>query len=185
MRLQSITDRLRYLGALLRPSTWRWFLARVDFMFEEKIFPAAAIRLGRRSWVHPSVRIRHGENVVCGDDARIQANCVLWASPNAKITIGDFSGIGPGTMMFTSNHTFAPSIPYHQQPWKEADITIGRDVWIGAGTILVAGVTVGDGTVVAAGSVVTKDIPPQSIAAGSPARVIRARGEAKPAVDPS
>ena len=77
--------------------------------------------------------------------------------------------------MFSSNHTVVPGLPYHKQPWREADIVIGRDVWVGAGSIIVAGVTIGDGTVVAAGSVVTRDLPPMSIAAGVPAKTIANR----------
>lgn len=175
MKLRSITDRVRYLGALARPSTWRWILARIDFAFEERIFQLNRVTVGKRCWIHPTVRMRHGENIRLGNDTRVQANSLLWAAPNAGIEIGDHSGIGPGTMMFASNHTFQPGVPYHKQPWQEATIRIGSDVWIGAGCIVLAGVNVGDGSVVAAGSVITKDIPPGSVAAGVPAKVLRAR----------
>lgn len=56
--------------------------------------------------------------------------------------------------------------------WAEP-VTIGNDVWIGGGTIILPGVTVGDGTTIGAGSVVSRSIPPRSLAVGSPCRVVR------------
>jgi acetyltransferase-like isoleucine patch superfamily enzyme len=61
------------------------------------------------------------------------------------------------------------------QPRIEEDIVIGRDVWLGARVIVVAGVSIGDGCIVGAGSVVTRSLPPNSIAVGSPARIVGCR----------
>jgi acetyltransferase-like isoleucine patch superfamily enzyme len=61
------------------------------------------------------------------------------------------------------------------QPRREADVIIGRDVWLGARVIVLAGVTIGDGCVIGAGSVVTRSLPPNSIAVGAPARVVGER----------
>ena len=58
-------------------------------------------------------------------------------------------------------------------PNKERRITIGNDVWLGAGVIVLPGITIGECSVIGAGAVVTKDIPPYSIAVGNPARVIK------------
>jgi acetyltransferase-like isoleucine patch superfamily enzyme len=76
-------------------------------------------------------------------------------------------------MIYSSNHQYAAARgPYHEQAWTEKDVTIGRDCWIGGGSIILPGVTIGDGCVVAAGSVVTKDVPAGCLVAGVPARQI-------------
>jgi acetyltransferase-like isoleucine patch superfamily enzyme len=69
-------------------------------------------------------------------------------------------------------------VPYHEQLWTEKGVTIGRDVWVGAGCVILPGVTIGDGAVLAAGSVVTKDVPAGAVVGGVPAKVIKAREEA-------
>lgn len=172
MTLRGILSRFGYLRFLFKVGAWRWLAARIDATVNDHLDPWTRVGRGPRSYVHPSVSFRSPQNIDLGPNTRVQPNCILWASPNAKIVVGELSGLGPGTMLFSSNHTFVPGLPYHKQPWREADIIIGRDCWVGAGTIIVAGVTIGDGTVVAAGSVVTRDIPPNSIAAGVPAKVI-------------
>jgi acetyltransferase-like isoleucine patch superfamily enzyme len=76
------------------------------------------------------------------------------------------------------NHTFARrDIPIRSQPTVERPIVIGDDVWLGASAIVLGGVTVGNGSVVAAGAVVTRDLPPYSIARGVPAEIVGVRGE--------
>jgi acetyltransferase-like isoleucine patch superfamily enzyme len=171
----SIVRRLAYLRYLFFPGAWRWYLARLDFLIEDHLKPWRDLRRPRSGMVHPTVSLRHAYNIHLGERTRVQPYCVLWASPNGRIVVGEDTGLGPGTMIFASNHTFVPGTPYHQQPWVEKDVTIGKDVWVGAGCILVAGVRVGDGVVLAAGSVVTKDIPPSCIAGGVPARVLGSR----------
>jgi acetyltransferase-like isoleucine patch superfamily enzyme len=80
------------------------------------------------------------------------------------------------------NHVFEDSTrPFVDQGITAQGITVEDDVWIGSGAIVTDGVTIGAGAVVAAGSVVTKDVPPRTLVAGSPAKPIRAVGAAKPA----
>jgi acetyltransferase-like isoleucine patch superfamily enzyme len=79
-------------------------------------------------------------------------------------------------MMIAANHVFSdPDRPIHSQGLDHAPITIEDDVWIGGRVNVVAGVTVGRGSVIGAGAVVTKDVPPYSVAVGVPARVIKSR----------
>lgn len=171
----SIAQRLAYLRFLFLPGAWRWAIARIDYMVTDHLVPWTELSRPPHCNIHPSVSFRSARNIELGHHTRIQPWCALWASPRSKIRIGNYTGLGPGTMIFSSNHQFAPGVPYHQQPWTEKDVTIGDDVWIGAGTIVLPGVTIGRETVVAAGSVVTRDIPPNSIAAGVPAKILRAR----------
>ena len=167
--------RLRHLRFFFRPGVWRYFRECARYLIEDHLDAWSKLKPQPHSMVHPSVSFRSGQNVELADYTRVQPNCVLWASPKSKIKIGEHTGLGPGTMIFSSNHEFQPGIPYHLQPWKEADVVIGSDVLVGAGSVIVAGVTIGSCSVVAAGSVVTRDIPPGSVAAGIPAKVIKAR----------
>ena len=82
-----------------------------------------------------------------------------------------------------SNYDFdAGPGPVMDLPKREADIQIGANTWLGAYVVVLAGVTIGEGTIVAAGSVVTRDLPPNCVAAGNPARVVRQRGQRREAV---
>lgn len=91
------------------------------------------------------------------------------------IRIGTGTMIGPHCYITDHDHGMALDRPIAQQPLAGAPVYIGRDVWIGAGAIILKGVTIGDEAVVAAGAVVTKDVEPGSIVGGVPARVISHR----------
>jgi acetyltransferase-like isoleucine patch superfamily enzyme len=94
------------------------------------------------------------------------------------IDIGDDVLMGPGVRIFSENHAHADiDRPMRTQGEIRAAVSIQDDCWIGAGTTILAGVTIGRGSIVAAGSVVTRDLPPFSVAAGVPARVVRSRRE--------
>jgi acetyltransferase-like isoleucine patch superfamily enzyme len=90
------------------------------------------------------------------------------------ITIGDRVFTSPFVQLAAVNHVFSdPSRPFVEQGITAEGITIGDDVWIGAGAIITDGVHVGRGAVVAAGAVVTRDVPPHTVVAGIPARVVK------------
>lgn len=89
------------------------------------------------------------------------------------VTIGDGAIIAECLMMDTDFHSVEPNRHEASAPVKAAPITIGRNVWIANKTILLRGVTIGDNSVVGAGSVVTRDVPPNVVVAGNPARVVR------------
>ncbi|MCY9555678.1 sugar O-acetyltransferase, partial [Paenibacillus apiarius] len=94
----------------------------------------------------------------------------------ARITIGADVQIGPNVQLLTATHPVEPEA--RRAKWESAQpITIGDNVWLGGGVIVLAGVTIGENTVVGAGAVVTRDLPANVVAVGNPARPIRNLGQ--------
>lgn len=134
------------------------------------------MRVGAGSGIAPNVSLRNGERIILGRFCQIGESCFLWAGENSgRIEIGDHVSLAPGVFITASDYQFGAGLPFRKQPKRERDISIGNDVWLGAGVVVTAGVTIGDGCIVGAGAVVTKDIPAGSIAAGVPARIIGQR----------
>lgn len=116
-----------------------------------------------------------GEDIRVGRNVFINQNCTFYDL--GGIAIGDDVMIGPNVSLITSGHPLEPS---QRRAYVLArPIVIERNVWIAAGATVIGGVTVGENAVVAAGSVVTRDVPPNTLAGGNPARVIRALGEGR------
>lgn len=136
-----------------------------------------AATIGKNTKIHPTAFIRHGERVEIGDNCFINHNNVIQGGKNkAKVILGNHVQTGPGVMMFAFNHgTEMNGIPMIDQDYFEADITVGNDVWIGAGTVITAGVDIGSGCVIGSNSVVTKDLPANMICAGVPCKAIKPR----------
>ena len=170
---EHILEFLRY-GFL--PGALFGIIAKYAWYVHDHIAPKAKMRKGENVRIHPQASLRCGQNISLGNNSHINQYCCVWASPNAKIALGDNLLMGPGVKMFSSNHGTAPDKVINQQEWIERDIVVGNDVWIGANASIVPGVRVGDGAIVAAGAVVTKDVAPYSIVGGVPAGPIRKRG---------
>lgn len=109
-----------------------------------------------------------GKNISLGNHVFINAGCKF--QDQGGIVIGDGSFIGHNTVLATLDHDLDPEKRHILHP---APIHIGSRVWIGANVVVTKGVTIGDNSVIAAGAVVTHDIPPNVIAAGVPAKVLR------------
>lgn len=107
-----------------------------------------------------------GKNIRVGRGVFINSGCNF--QDQGGITIGDGSLIGHRVTLATLNHGLAPDDRHNLYP---APITIGRNVWIGSGTTVLPGVTIGDNAIIGAASVVTHDIPADTIALGSPAKI--------------
>ena len=126
--------------------------------------------IGQGTEIRPPLYVDYGSNISIG--ARCFANFGLVALDVATITIGDDVQIGPNVQLLTPTHPVEPEA--RRAKWESAEpITIGDNVWLGGGAIVLPGVTIGADTVVGAGSVVTKDLPAGVVAVGNPARVIR------------
>jgi acetyltransferase-like isoleucine patch superfamily enzyme len=118
-----------------------------------------------------------GKNLTLGRDVFINIGCTF--QDTGGITIGDGSLIGHGSTLTTLNHSVDPDRRADMTP---APIVIGHKVWLGAAVTVVPGVTIGDGAIVGAGAVVTRDVPPNAVVAGVPAKLIREKGfDASPA----
>lgn len=117
----------------------------------------------------------YGYNITVGD--YFYSNHNLIVTDGAKVTFGDHVFVAPNCCFTTAEH---PTDPAQRQAGLEIakPITIGNNVWIGAGSTVLAGVTIGDNTVIGAGSVVTKSIPANVVAVGVPCRVQRKITEA-------
>jgi maltose O-acetyltransferase len=120
--------------------------------------------------IRPPFHCDYGYQIRIG--AHTFANFGLVVLDVARVTIGDDVQIGPYVQLLTASHPIDPQA--RRDKWESAaPITIGDNVWLGGGVIVCPGVTVGAHTVVGAGSVVTRDLPPNVVAVGSPARVVR------------
>ena len=108
-----------------------------------------------------------------GHAVRINRGTTLFAYEN--ISIGDHTLIGEFVSIRDANHGIAPDQLVRSQDHQSKPITIGRDVWIGRGSVILPGVTIGDGSIIGANSVVTKNIEAGMIAVGTPATSVRPR----------
>lgn len=114
-----------------------------------------------------------GPDIRLGRNVFINQNCTFYDL--GGLSIADDVMIGPNVSLITSGHPLAPS---QRRDFVTArPIAIERNVWIAAGATVIGGVTVGENSVVAAGSVVTRDVPPNTLVAGNPARVVRSLEE--------
>ncbi|MGY1653577.1 sugar O-acetyltransferase [Geodermatophilus sp. SYSU D01119] len=126
--------------------------------------------VGEDTEIRPPLHVDYGSSLRIG--ARCFANFGLVALDVATITIGDDVQIGPNVQLLTPTHPVEPGP--RRDKWEAAQpITIGDNVWLGGGVVVLPGVTIGADTVVGAGSVVTRDLPAGVVAVGNPARVVR------------
>ena len=125
---------------------------------------------GEGSTLRGPVHVDYGLNVHVGRG--VFANFGLTALDVCEIRIGDHVQIGPHVQLLCPTHPLHPED--RKRMWEGGlPITIEDNVWLGGGAIILAGVTVGHDSVIGAGAVVTKDVPPFSVAVGSPARVVK------------
>jgi len=136
------------------------------------------IRLGEGVHIYRGtiIEVGRGGSVIIGDNTHIQAYCNIKGFLGSTI-IGKNVQIAPHCGFSPYEHSFAnPDVAIREQEIVSAgDIVLEDDVWLGLSVQVLDGVTIGKGTVVGAGAVVTKDLPPNCVAVGVPARVIRHR----------
>lgn len=125
---------------------------------------------GKNIYIEPVFQCDYGYNIKVGENFYANFNCVILDVMEVKI--GANALLGPAVQIYTATH---PLDPTERQTMLEGAkaVSIGDDVWIGGGAIILPGVTIGNGVTIGAGSVVTKDIPDYVFAAGNPCKVIK------------
>jgi len=116
----------------------------------------------------------YGDKIVIGDRVFININCTIL--DGGKVNIGDDCLVGPNVQLLTVGHATDPTLRLEKHNYAD-DITIGNNVWLGAGVIVLAGVSIGDNSVIGAGSVVCKNVEPFSTYVGNPAIKIKSHKE--------
>ncbi|MCK0090582.1 sugar O-acetyltransferase [Rhodococcus sp. HNM0563] len=126
--------------------------------------------LGERAEIRPPLYVDYGYQVTIGAGTFVNFGAVMLDV--GRITIGADVQIGPNVQLLTPTHPIDPEL--RRAKWESAEpITIEDNVWLGGGVIVGPGVTIGENTVVGAGAVVVKDLPPNVVAAGVPAAVVK------------
>ncbi|MDR4305094.1 sugar O-acetyltransferase [Chelatococcus sambhunathii] len=150
----------RYNAASTRPAAERLALLRERFA-----------EVGDGVVVRPPFFCDFGFNIRIGAGAFMNFNCVILDI--CEVTIGARTQIGPAVQIVAADH---PRDAAQRTAMLEfgRPVTIGEDVWIGGGALVLPGVTIGDGAIIGAGAVVTRDVPAGATVAGVPARVVSA-----------
>lgn len=127
--------------------------------------------IGEGCYIEPPLHSNFGgRHVHFGKN--VYANFNLTLVDDTHIYVGDHTMIGPNVTIASAGHPILPELREKDYQFN-MPVHIGRNCWIGAGVVIVPGINIGDNTVIGAGSIVTKDIPANSVAVGNPCRVIR------------
>lgn len=135
---------------------------------------------GDNLWITAPFYVDYGNNIYFGNNCEVNMNCTFL--DDNRIVIGDNALIAPNVQIYTAFHPTDARDRFGEAredgsfafcKTQTASVVIGDNVWIGGGAIIMPGVTIGDNVVIGAGSVVTRDIPSDTIAYGSPCRVMR------------
>ena len=180
-RLKRLVDLLIMNQVQTRP---RWYVRLLAPLYQHR---------GRHSKIHRSVRMDTPpyRRFSLGDHSVVESySCVnnavgdvvighhtrvgLHNTIIGPVTIGNHVNLAQGITVTALNHNFSdPDKRIDEQGVSTSPVTIGDDIWIGANAVILPGVTIGSHAVVAAGAVVTKDVPPHTLVAGVPAKVIK------------
>ena len=163
---------------LLTPAGRRWQTDGMLFLgprLQLQTGRQGQIRFGRFAWIGHGSKIRCHEGIVeIGPKTVVGQDCTI--SAYQRVSIGQQCVIADRAMFIDFDHNVAdPEQPIRKQGIYKRDVVVGSNVWIGYGAQILRGVTVGDNAIIGASSVVTRDIPANAVAAGSPARVLRMR----------
>jgi maltose O-acetyltransferase len=124
--------------------------------------------VGEGVTIRPPFFCDYGYNISIGDGSFMNFNCVVLDV--VKVTIGNQTQIGSAVQILTADHPRDPALRAKLLEFGRP-VTVGSNVWIGSGAIILPGVSIGDDAVIGAGAVVTRDVPPGTTAVGNPARL--------------
>ena len=162
----------------LTPAGWRWRTDGLVFLgknLQLQVAKGAELRFGRLCWIGDGTKIRcHAGAVEIGAKTVFGQDCTI--SAYKRVRIGQQCVIADRAMFIDFDHgvTEVERAIRHQGIYKRETI-VGSNVWIGYGACILRGVTVGDNAVIGTNAVVTRDVPPNAVVAGVPARLLRMR----------
>jgi len=136
---------------------------------KERIIRELFGSVGASPFIEHNFHCDLGFNIHIGDDFYVGYNCTILDM--AEVRIGDNCMIGPNVGLYTAGHSIEPK--GRNKGGYALPIRIGNDVWIGGSCVILPGVEIGDNSIVAAGSVVTKNVPANTIVAGNPAKILK------------
>ncbi|MBO4220705.1 MAG: sugar O-acetyltransferase [Clostridia bacterium] len=136
-----------------------------------KLLKKMFAEIGEGCYIEPPFHSNWGGKN-CHFGKKVYANFNLTLVDDTHIYIGDHTMIGPNVTIATAGHPICPALREKAYQYN-APVRIGKNCWLGAGVIVLPGVCIGDNSVIGAGSVVTRDIPPNTVAFGNPCRVSR------------
>ena len=140
----------------------------------EQLLKEMFAEIGQGCYIEPPLHANWaGKHVHLGDN--VYANFNLTLVDDTHIYIGDRTKLGPNVVISTAGHPILPELRMQGLQYN-MPVHIGKNCWLGAGVLVMPGVTIGDNTVIGAGSVVTRDIPANVVAMGTPCRVVRTIG---------
>lgn len=151
-----------------------------DLETKDKILTELLGKKGKNLWITPPFFADYGCHIFFGNNCEVNMNCTFL--DDNRIVIGDNALIAPNVQIYTAFHPTNAKDRFGEPKddgsfefcrTKTAPVIIGDNVWIGGGAILMPGVTIGNNVVIGAGSIVTKDIPDNKVAYGTPCRIIR------------
>ncbi len=175
-RPSALSRALRLVASALDPRAYLHAIRMINYYNYSHVQPRRALTLGPSAKISPNAVFSNPERIEIGARVSIGARCTLWAGPaQGRIVIGDDVLFGPEVMVTASGYRFDDGAPVTEQAMDEADVVIGRDVWLATRVIVLPGARIGDGAIIGAGAVVTGEIPPHAIAVGIPAKVVGKR----------
>lgn len=165
---------IKQILALFTVTFWRQAIALLGSFLSGHV--RAVRNLGSRGEhtdISPTARFAYSHHIFLGNHCSIGYGCHLYAGPNSRLEIGDHTLVGPRVFITTDSFAKSKYEMTFVHSGHEADVRIGSNVRIGAHAVILPGVSIGDGAAIGAGSVVTKDVPERTIAAGNPAELIK------------
>ncbi len=142
----------------------------IDFAKQEETVKNLFSSTAGHVYILPSFNCDYGKNIHVGKD--FLANYNVTILDIAPVTFGDYCMVGPNTLITTVGHPMTP-MGRRKKLANSKPVTIGNDVWIGGNCTILPGVSIGNNVIIAAGSVVTKDVPDNTVVAGVPAKAVK------------
>lgn len=165
-----MTSELEALRETARQACWRH--STMDPQQRGQCAPELAALfavIGDGVFIEAPFHAAYGRNLSLGENVYINAGCVILDT--APVRIGPRTMLGPAVQIYCADH--AHGLEERRRGLERAlPVSIGEDVWIGGGAILLPGITIGNGAIVGAGAVVTRDVAPGARVAGNPARAL-------------